>query len=105
MSKTKILTVNVRLASDVGEFADLCTNVNGKIMLVQGDTRIPSTSRLGVISLCDGTPFNMVFTNCSDDEIAKFKKFECNISNEVNKETLEKINFDNIIVEFSNTEI
>lgn len=104
MNETKVITVNVRLASDVGEFSELCSTTNGKIMLVRDDTRIPASSKLGVISICDGKPFNMVFTDCSDEEILKFKRFECYNQEDENNSN-QRNDISNIIISYSNEEI
>lgn len=52
-------------------------NLNGKARLIRDETNIPNTSKLGILSLCDGKPFTIKFIDTADSEIEKFKDFEC----------------------------
>ena len=75
MSKNNVLTVSVSMVTDVQKFLEYGSLLCGTARLKRGKTDIPIDSKLGVISLCDGKPFNIVFHDCSDDEINKFKTF------------------------------
>lgn len=77
-NRVDVLTVRVVLTPDIQDFISYGSSLSGTARLVQGKTNIPIESRLGVMSLCDGKPFNIVFTNCSNTEIEKFKRFEYN---------------------------
>jgi hypothetical protein len=72
----KVITVSVIRTYDIQEFINIGSTLSGSARLVRGETNIPITSKLGIISLCDGQPFNVVFTNCSDAEISQFEKFQ-----------------------------
>jgi hypothetical protein len=77
-NKTKqVLTVQLLLVTDVQDFIELSASLCGKARLIQGETNVSINSRLGVMSLAySKEPFNIVFTECSDNEIDRFKRFE-----------------------------
>lgn len=73
----KVLTVQLLLVTDVQDFIELAMSLCGKARLIQGETNVSINSRLGVMSLAySKEPFNIVFTDCSDNEIDRFKRFE-----------------------------
>lgn len=76
----KVLSLSAKeitiMQTNTQKFLDYCSSLHGSARLIQGETNVPNTSRLGVLSILETGDFNMVFYNCSDDEIAQFKKFE-----------------------------
>lgn len=106
MSKKVVLTVSVSMVTDIQKFLEYSSLLCGTARLKRGETDIPIDSRLGVISLCDGKPFNIIFTDCSDDEIDKFRTFVYEepliINNAISVDNSEDIgDFLNIKIEYS----
>jgi hypothetical protein len=76
LQKIDIITVKVDSLNKARTFLEKCLLLNGKARLIQGETNIPNTSKLGILSLCDGNIFNIKFIDTPDDEIAKFNEYK-----------------------------